>query len=781
MKISEGRKRIIRYAGRIILFLLFSLAFDTAVFAADISMTVTYGYRNTAGSGEALPITVLFENSADPVEGFIVIEVTGDTGTLSFAYPCDVPSGGSSRKCTVTIPAEYSRENGDSLFVRLIDDQGEEITGKKADVSYYGNGNAVLCGILSNDPENLVYFGNASLSNGMVCKTVSLNPADIPQDPEGLSQLEVIIVSSFDEEELSEESADSILGFAAEGGTLLIDGTAFSDKISGLSFGAEETEDINMGVEYSSKGPDDAVIKVRTREVMWDDSHPLLDKGSISLFRYMDYGDGRIIESLVSLKDLCDFCLEHEEFTEELYESMLGREKLFSLTGEKRLPDTRIESVKASSNTFNEEKSPELFVYLFIACLYLILAGPVLFYFLKSRGLGIFYAPGIVLLSTVFAFVIWMASAGTRFQGPYADYGSVVRVLHGSGSVSMETAVKTGNPGRKAVTVELPGDAQIKPVAVRGDVTVTGGKTKMLAFTGQEPFEENSFYITSFGSEDLPCEPFAADVSLFETSFRGTVRNESPYPLTGILLCQGSRVMKLPDLLPGEEADLTGCEIISGPLKEAVYYAEGISENSADQKKGLLNEVLNELEGESAGSLKLIGFADALVPSYLKNQGLTLNGTALIVYSFQAGSTEEGYLNLLSGGTPEHRGAYTDSGNTLTKNQAAVITYSPGTDLLVTGLLFEDLSEVLYSDDLIAFSGEISIYNYRKGRYDTIASSKERIEGDMIESYLSPANNMNLRFIPQGDRDDVRMYLPVPFAVTEKKETEPFAPSLPEE
>ena len=786
MRISEERKpgNVIRGAVAGCLFLvLFSL---TAFASETLSLSVTYGYRNTAKNGQMLPVTIGFSSTVpESISGYVVIESDGNGASLSYTFPVEIPEGDSVQKYTVTLPGNLSGREGDRLRVSVMDDLGEILGQETVSVTYHGNGDDVLIGILSEDLESLLYFGNTALPGGVSTKTVTLNPADLPEDAEGLSQLDMIVISAFDLSRLSPESVSAIYEWTLSGGTLLFGAgsrsfsfSAFQEYLEDVELSLGRFEEMDLGMEYSETGPDGAVKRLYIRPVIWEGSSRLFDNGDTALIHYSESGNGRIGIAVCDLCSLSGFCLEHPAFTEDLLSALIGDRKTFL----RKEP----EEEALLTNTYRKDRIPSLFGYAVIAVLYVLFCGPLLYHLLKEKGLGIFYMPGTVMLSALFVLILFLASQKTRIEEPYIDYGAIL-FDDGSGEDPELTAViRTGTPEKRPVTIELPGSLSVRPVEVYGDVSVTGGKKRMLAFTGQQQFEENIISLGGQGEAISDGPVLRADLRRKGISFSGSLVNISEIYLRDAVLVAGGETVFLGDLAPGQEAYLEACKALYGPVSEAIQ-KEGQAaahENDPVQKAALLRRALDGIYLTDPGEVFVTAFADPYTPSFLRESRYTLRGETLFVFTEPVSeSTEEkGYLNVLCDPVTVVSGTDDAETNSVTTDATTVLTYSLGNGYEIGSMRFVGLSEELAGGNLRAFSGQVSIYNYEEGGYDLLDAGVEFLSGRELGPYLSPANNITLRYMPDsGDGEEVRMVLPAPYVTRTAPVTEPWSEMTPEE
>ena len=113
-------------------------------------------------------------------------------------------------------------------------------------------------------------------------------------------------------------------------------------------------------------------------------------------------------------------------------------------------------------------------------------------------------------------------------------------------------------------------------------------------------------------------------------------------------------------------------------------------------------------------------------------------------------------------------GEYSLISNTTPGSAAVVLEYSLGSSLDLKSVRFLDLSEEFEGSmangrRLTAFRGARAFYNYGEGSYELVDSDRSEWTGEELAPYLSPSNNMMVRYIPDdGVREDGSVFLPVP-------------------
>ena len=124
-----------------------------------------------------------------------------------------------------------------------------------------------------------------------------------------------------------------------------------------------------------------------------------------------------IVEDDLSIAELERDYLEISRFevkicrdgTEGLKEALQGNYDMDRIASESYGTDySGYWSAQSLINTGENGKVPDLNLYIAVIILYVLLSGPVLFFFLQSRGFGRIYRKGVLFLAVTFTFVIYL-------------------------------------------------------------------------------------------------------------------------------------------------------------------------------------------------------------------------------------------------------------------------------------------------------------------------------------------------------------------------------------
>ena len=768
---------------------------------SGVELSFGYGYQDVAGSGEYLPIEIGIRNKTEAeIAGKLEAIIENGSGTEAI-YGYDINISGNSSdtvRSTINVPEDVSE-----LGIRLIKEDGTVLAERSEVLRIHGNGAELLVGILSNDPDSLSYFRGVSPGDsGLSTRTVILNPSSMPDTKEGYEQLDAIIISDFNMSRLSEEAVSAIYEWVRDGGALLIGMGVTSDPLGGfgelledLEMSAPEYQEVNMGLQYSTEGPDGAMLELMVRDVYLPYGIQVMQSGGLAVLTNVSVGSGVIGLAAYSLCDISDFCYEQLGYVEELLGNLFGSARLRQLESLMGEGGTELQKVKKLVDVADGDRLPDMGIYLWIALIYVILCGPVLYAYLRYKGLAVYYPFGMTVGAFGAALIIWICSLGIRFDSDYADYAAIRYMSEGQNQESV--FLKLSSPDREVISFTAPEGSSILPLlpereeaggmsrsssVIRIDGLTEDRSASDISISSESAFSEAYFELI----RDIDVgEEGELELSLgyFEDELSGEIVNSTSHRLSDVSLLLFGRIISVGDLEPGESRDLSGLETIYGPTGSAKLtseYVTGIELLDRDDREygrklketNMLAYYLEETVGYYYQNVRLVAFIeDDPEEELFSGIGMESSGVTLLISSFDAdySSGNRIYRSALSEEPRVVSGNYDTASNTISGGTSAVLEYSFGTDVRVQSVRFNSLSEEFRgrTDEegrrLTEFSGAMSMYNYQTGGYDLIDSGKTEFSEEEIAPYMSPENAVMVRYLPDENAEDGSvMFLPVP-------------------
>lgn len=724
-----------------------------------IDLNLYYGYQNTAKSGKFLPVSIEIENHTETdLSGMLELSVSEGDTVLRYRFPAAVSAGRTETvRGTISVTGQ-----AEEAVLRFYGNDENLLTEKRTALNVRGSESELLVGILSNTPQELSYFRGLSIAGtALRTRTVTLNPPDMPETEEGLSQLDLIIISNFNMQKLSEETVQVICDWVESGGVLLLGtgGTrnplgAFADHIEGLEVGLPETRKVDMGLKYSTDGPDGAMIDLSVSSIYADDGIQAIQSEDLAVLTTISRGSGVIGLAAYDLCDIKEFCTEQIGYTDDLLQALLGSARIKELSAGSGSEQAEYETLHGLVNLWDPAHFPNMSFYFAVAASYVLLIGPGCWFFLRQRGLALYYPAAVMLCSVSAAAVLWMLGLKTRFERPVLDYAVI---LERSGDKENETEIiSLFTPLKQEVTVRFSPDYQIQPVlsemetaaagsaeallrTVRGTensgqkelIVSMGAEEKRIEANGLKPFEDRIFELYRSGevkgasaaqgdaaaheasdkTEDAAAGgiSLSADIRYFDDRLSGSITNDGTEDLSGAALLLHGRVVLIGELAAGETIDLSGSEAVFAPTgspKLTSEYITGISGLSAGSeayvtalsRTRLLRYYMEEeLDGYFGGG-KILAFSESETeaPASVRSEGVSCHGTTLFIeeVSVDFGEGREVYRSALSGEPKVVSGEYEAGSNTTSGAAAVVLEYSLGSDLSIASLKFNSLSEI---------------------------------------------------------------------------------------
>ena len=777
---------------------------------SGITLEMTYGYQNTAKSGHKLPVGISIVNHEETdFEGWLLIETPGsvEAGIGVFEdsvnrYACEVNVPGETGILLdrlISIPEEQGR-----AVLRLTDGGGRIVSRKEVVIDIPRDGKELLIGILSNTPEQLDYFDGISVAQtSLRTRTIELDPADMPETSLELEQLDLIVISNFNIIQLKERQIAAIEEWVENGGVLLV-GSGISPKAANVfgrnvpefSISAPERKSIDMGMKYSKTGPDGAVLDLDVCDIVAPGGIQVMQSADTALLTAVTGINGIIGFTAFDLCDISEFCSQEISYTDEFLQALLGSsriERLISSAGSSNDVFERTERFLGVSDTGN---LPNIGIYICLAAAYLAFIGCILYFWLRSRGLEIYYHPFVVIAAFGFAFLIWVIGSRYRNNGITLHYAAV-RELH-SGSRNESGFLNLFSAASEEYSIQVPDHYELYPVVHSTDAGTAGAEEEMqtdrqenslstvfefcgdeghksLTASGLGPFAGMMLEFSSREPSRAETDDISAKISFFNEEISGRIQNNTEHTIEDAAILLYGRVVRLGEIPAGTELNLEGFQSVVTPTADSgavADYITGIRTYEPDspayilalKRSRFLENYMQESLEAYYGGARLIGFCEEenMFSDLQISIPVEISGTLLKV-CFADSEFRRGrqiWRNGLSYDPTVISGEYDTASNT--SRGSVVLEYNLGTDVNISSLEFAEMDAEFESESLSAFRGQISLYNYQKGNYEYIRD-KRIFKGAEIRPYLSPANTLMARFLPDDTSSvQIPVFLPVP-------------------
>jgi hypothetical protein len=210
---------------------------------SGVRISASAGFENFYKDNQWMPVRVRVENDGPDVSGEIAVKLvqSNQVGAV-YKYPLDLPSV--ARK-VVTVYVRPSQTFSLTLDISFSS-QGKELTKTRLQMNSLGL-NDTLVGVLAENSSSYNVLSQTAPANGTATVAV-ISPDQIPDAPQGLAALDLLVFSGVDSGELSPAQRQALVEWTAWGGRLIITGGAAWQQ---SSFGFVENELIPIRVQGS--------------------------------------------------------------------------------------------------------------------------------------------------------------------------------------------------------------------------------------------------------------------------------------------------------------------------------------------------------------------------------------------------------------------------------------------------------------------------------------------------------------------------------------------------
>ncbi|MBO5229051.1 MAG: hypothetical protein J6B39_08675 [Lachnospiraceae bacterium] len=221
----------------------------------DFTVEVKYGFDNKIQVGSYMPVYVTVTNNGKNFEGAVQIIVPGNYYNTMHGKEFSIAAGDTK---TIMITAPFN-VNAPQFTVRIVDNDDDVVWKDDIKTNVLKILNTVNIGVLSDDYTALSYMADQALINYSDIRTriYELSVETLPEDYKALDMLDVILVSNFSTDKLTEAQVSAIDLWVNNGGLLLLGSgstvnktfAGFNGKIFDAVIGEYNTYSTKFGLE----------------------------------------------------------------------------------------------------------------------------------------------------------------------------------------------------------------------------------------------------------------------------------------------------------------------------------------------------------------------------------------------------------------------------------------------------------------------------------------------------------------------------------------------------
>ena len=794
-----GLKHKITYALAILLAALLMLpltcyAADPAAVAnapaKPVDMHVSYGIDNSAKGGRYLPVSIEFSDSSEAdFDGRVsIFTKDNDEETYEYIYEVSVKAGSSIKKIYYVPLGVHASK----LKVKLCDRAGNIVCQEDVVLNIDTSTSQLLIGLLSDTPEKLDYFDNNYIDYGLVhTKTFALDAESFPTDITGLDMFDIILISNFRIRDLSEEQSRTLMEWVTSGGVLMlgtgerVDDTLgrYAPELLDDMYEEPDIYEVNLGSGIVTDSPMDGILDLYCVYAPINGANVVLPGDDFPLVMSANKENGLVVIAAFDFADITEFAHAHSDFADNLIMKSLGNKRIEEITKEMYgTEEGKSSYVQSLVNTGDINRLPPIRLYALSIIAYILLAGPGLFLFLKSRDAGKYYRAGVIILAVCFAVIVYLMGSKTRFRDTFYNYASIQDV--GEDTVSKTTYVNIRDPYSRSYEVAVSPKYTVRPVTGEGalyyntkedlaenpKVRITYETDATRIGIGESSAFASNYFELGKSYKNESSEGFSGDINLFRDKVSGSVKNNFTYDVTDAAILALGKLIILGDIKAGETVDLSGKKIIGVPLAQSETVGAAISgldahidddEVGSDYLRGreetsILAFYRDYYFNGHSSDVRMIAFAKAPVTDDAISSKIEGYGTTLLTSLIPTEYTSNDYIyrSAFINNPVCISGEYSAESNSIITSEPAVLEYQLGNDLDLTCMIFE------WPEIGVSFTGVISMYNYSTGSYDSIDPTKLEYSKYELGEYLSPSNTIRMRYTYRGavlDTDTVAL------------------------
>lgn len=750
----EKRRKTKRSCPVLILLVLFCTMVwrEAGVVQADeekkIMLQAECGYDSYAKFGRNIPFRAEI-TSAESLRGALRILVPANNGEENYAYEYPVTAEAG---ISVVVRGEIPLiSNYAVISFDLLDEKGHILEHNQVKLKTSGREVTELyVGVLSENEAaagafQSVNVGEYTDSSFPYVKTraFSLTAEDIERIHYGMDCLDIIVLDRAMTEGLSAEQTEVLLNWVSEGGALI------AEVSNGHYIFSEMDYPVTEGVE--------------ARPYLWVQTQNV-KQGRVGYF-----------ELKVADMDLMEFAVDNNAIPGSLISKVCSAEIITQIiendhyyNGEKQY-----NTVTELLDTAMGRKLPRISVYVVVMVMYLVLAGPGIFYVLRKKNKARFTGVAVGGMALLFSVLIYLMGTTTRFQEPVIRYASVW-TLEGK-QIQEKTYIDAKAPTSDFYQIKMKNDYFVQPISmdnhyyyevVDEETVLQDYKTEFyhgedamtIAICHSAPFESQYFKLER-ESENKDLLGFGADVSYFNEKVRGSIYNETQQNLENVILIirngiyilgniESGKVMNIEDAQKmyffTDTSERVAKEITGWSAIEYQMNSENLEYAFLSQKTKLLEYYLNQVNTSSGSSATLLAFLpNGKAGDFQTGNGYTAYGATLLNKKVTLDTTAAGfvYQNLSAEeiiNIDEDIGYHEDTGSTY--SSSIRLQYNLGSREGLRAVRFASAGVEEDNPDYKAFSGEAYFYNPLTLAYEKVDLTDKQFWIASLEKYLTERN-----------------------------------------
>ncbi len=620
-----------------------------------VTIQASTPFDGYAKDGTWIPVRVIVENTGPDVEASIQVSYKS-SGSTSSVYSADVSLPTTSRK-ELFIYVYFPQGGVSNLSVQVMENK-KSIAKTSVRLSHLTN-DSLLVGLMTDSPSAYNAIADIQLKNGFT-RLAQLQPADMPEQPQGWESLDVIVVSGVDTGVFTSAQKDALKIWVAEGGTLFVTG---GPKWQATTAGLNDILPIDISRTVTTIDPPE--VEAYTNEAILPGEEFILAVGQMlpkTQILAEQSGHPLLVQNQIGRGTIYFFAADPSLAPLSNWEGMTDiYEYLFNF----QPPQPGWANGRWDTYTSNEALAtiselgiPSILFVCGWLAFYIVIIGPINYFvlhMLKRRELAWITTP---LLVIAFSTVAYLTGYFYRGVKPTLNRITVIQAWEGIAQAESDTLIGIYSPQREQYALKSSEGFLLYPntssdISMQGntdwfstqqgqnvvipEIPVEIGGMKVVSANGFVPALqiEHTLLITPSGSQQ---------------KIEGTITNNSEYQINDAMLVTPDGWKRLGDIAPGKSEQVSiplttntnGSQFFatdSFTILNTNYSLIDVNETER-RKSALLSSILSAEYGESNlnWGVYLMGWLDASLPSAtLQDKSSKITDTTLYIMQLSPG------------------------------------------------------------------------------------------------------------------------------------------------
>ena len=553
----------------LIYFLFISMVFLLCSLSAQgqakgITMQAEALYEGTSKYGEWLPVVVQLENSGADIRGRVQGRVASSR-IVNYAHQLELPRGARKQVTIFVVPNNTSRH----LIVEFVAEHSEEpLVSQKINIHPVPN-IRFMAAAISADNKTLDALAGVNFRGEQQNDRATLVPltlATLPERPDGLRTLDLIVLSGIDTSTLTPRQQAALEQYVALGGMLVLGGGPDAKRVlSGIPKSLHPvsvTGEVALNKLTALNQFTGETIKVNgpfpaAESEVLPDSSLRLTEGRLPMVVEREVGHG-IVYWLALDPSLTPF--DAWSGTEAFWLALVGNRAIYPVGLPPDIPARQI----GNSDLFYALQNqpvldlPSLTLLLPLLLLYIVIVGPVNYLLLRRRQrLELAWAtiPMITLLFTVGAYGIGYYLRGSDL---ILNQISLVQAIPNSDHAYVRSIIGLFSPSRYTYNLSIANNSLLSPPQFSFDSFANNNSNTYNArFVQGEPALMEGLTVNQWSMQSIMAESlvsnqyeFESDLQIVDGQLQGTITNHSNYMWQDVVVVLGNNFTRLGDMAP---------------------------------------------------------------------------------------------------------------------------------------------------------------------------------------------------------------------------------------